>query len=71
MKEYTPFLHIKLLNELNFLELEIEKTGEILSVSVSKSEAKKALIDYRKKVDKYKKKNIILDDIINEEEEEE
>tara|TARA_R110001592_G_scaffold2977_2_gene16646 strand:+ start:2253 stop:2459 length:207 start_codon:yes stop_codon:yes gene_type:complete len=67
MKEYTPFLHIKLLNELNFLELEIEKTGEILSVSVSKSEAKKALIDHRKKIDKYKKKNIILDEIINEE----
>jgi|NorSeaMetagenome_1021524.scaffolds.fasta_scaffold01126_17 hypothetical protein len=67
MKEYTPFLHIKLLNELNFLELEIAKTGEILSVSVSKSEAKKALIDHRKKIDKYKKKNIILDEIINEE----
>lgn len=67
MKEYTPFLHIKLLNELNFLELEIEKTGEILSVSVGKSEAKKALIDHRKKIDKYKKKNILLDEIINEE----
>ena len=67
MKEYTPFLHIKLLNELNFLELEIAKTGEILSVSVGKSEAKKALIDHRKKIDKYKKKNILLDEIINEE----
>ena len=40
MKEYTPFLHIKLLNELNFLELEIAKTGEILS---DKIENKKLL----------------------------
>ncbi len=68
MREYTPFLHIKLLNELHLLELEIEKTDDIISVSVSKEEAKKALISHNSKVSRYKKKKKKLEKILKEDE---
>jgi|TARA_R110002020_G_scaffold374627_3_gene585912 hypothetical protein len=48
--------------------LEIEKTDDIISVSVSKEEAKKALISHNSKVSRYKKKNKKLEKILKEDE---
>lgn len=66
--KYTPFLHIQLMNQLDLLENEMNKTDDILSVSVTPQETSRAYKLHNLMVEDHQEKVYTLETILYYEE---
>ena len=62
---YTPFLHIELMNDIQFLANQLVNLGECIDVAVTKLEMERFCDRYNEKVEEYDEMHYELENILD------